>query len=118
MTIEQILAAAIEADDIAVIALCHVALDLPIPEGVSERIPEACNRYEYNGAAWARAELGRSEGWVCDCGATPDPSESFGARTYEEDGKTKFMCLTCWARECAIWQDTLDAPLGVVILGN
>ena len=59
MTIEEILAQAIEAGDIAVIALCHVALDRAIPDAIGDRIPEACNRYEYKGARWARSELAR-----------------------------------------------------------
>jgi hypothetical protein len=36
---------------------------------------------------------------ACECGATPDPSESPGTGMYEENGVAKFICLRCWQIE-------------------
>ncbi len=36
---------------------------------------------------------------VCDCGATPDPSESPTAGNYTDNGVEKYICLRCWERE-------------------
>lgn len=36
---------------------------------------------------------------VCDCGATPDPSEGPTTGNYVENGVAKYICLRCWERE-------------------
>lgn len=36
---------------------------------------------------------------ICDCGATPDPSEGQTTGNYVENGVAKYICLRCWQRE-------------------
>lgn len=35
---------------------------------------------------------------VCECGATPDPSESPDTGNYVENGVAKYICPRCWER--------------------
>ena len=40
-----------------------------------------------------------SKSLKCSCGAVPSSDEFEGCGEYEEDGETKFICLTCWCAE-------------------